>query len=78
MNTYQPTRSSYLQLCLRRLKSHLLANEQSEAYYPEPPYQFLLESTLYRIFLFLRTEIGGGGSLISCENTLTFRAFLHY
>ena len=77
MNAYQPTLSSYLQLCLRWRKSHLLANEQSEAYYPEPPYQFLLESTLYRIFLFWELKYVGG-SIISRENTLTFHAFPHY
>ena len=36
-----------------------------------------LESTLSRIFLFLELRYVGG-SLISCENTLTFRAFRHY
>ena len=36
-----------------------------------------LESTLSRIFLFLELRFSGG-SLSSCENTLTFRAFRHY
>ena len=36
-----------------------------------------IESTLSRIFLFLELRFAGG-SLSSCENTLTFRAFRHY